>query len=174
MKPVLNNFMRRLDKSLTKIHKNQRIYVSTDWSAVSTLLRGLYQVILASHWSRVILRPDTGLSLVQSDHLTWILPSYWSRVLDTILSLVHRDHLASTLASHWSRVTWILASDWSLSGGFIEINHQLSYLGCVEVPVCDGQHGDIQESGDYVSVSGYRWDNRFSTLISLKSFLQSS
>ena len=70
MKPVLNNFMRRLDKSLTKIHKNQRIYVSTDWSAVSTLLRGLYQVILASHWSRVILRPDTGLSLVQSDHLT--------------------------------------------------------------------------------------------------------
>ena len=44
MKPVLTNFMRRLDKTLTKIHKNQRIYVSTDWSAVSTLLRGLYQV----------------------------------------------------------------------------------------------------------------------------------
>ena len=44
MKPVLSTFIRRLDKTLVKIHKNQRIYVSTDWSAVSTLLRGLYQV----------------------------------------------------------------------------------------------------------------------------------
>ena len=44
MKPVLSTFIRRLDKTLVKIHKNQRIYVSTDWAAVSTLLRGLYQV----------------------------------------------------------------------------------------------------------------------------------
>ena len=45
MKPVLINFLRRLDKTFAKIHKNQRIYVSTDWSAVATILRGLYQTV---------------------------------------------------------------------------------------------------------------------------------
>ena len=45
MKPVLINFMRRLDKTLTKIHKNQRIYVSTDWGSVATLLKGLYRAV---------------------------------------------------------------------------------------------------------------------------------
>ena len=45
MKPVLINFMRRLDKTLTKIHKNQRIYVSTDWGSVATLLKGLYGAV---------------------------------------------------------------------------------------------------------------------------------
>ena len=45
MKPVLINFLRRLDKTFAKIHKNQRIYVSTDWAAVASLLRGLYQTV---------------------------------------------------------------------------------------------------------------------------------
>ena len=45
MKPVLINFMRRLDKTLTKIHKNQRIYVTTDWGSVSIILHGLYQAV---------------------------------------------------------------------------------------------------------------------------------
>ena len=45
MKPVLINFLRRLDKTFSKIHKNQRIYVSTDWSAVASILRGLYQTV---------------------------------------------------------------------------------------------------------------------------------
>ena len=30
---------------MCKIHKNQRIYVSTDWSSVSTILSGLYETI---------------------------------------------------------------------------------------------------------------------------------
>ena len=45
MKPVLINFLRRLDKTFAKIHKNQRIYVATDWAAVATILRGLYQTV---------------------------------------------------------------------------------------------------------------------------------
>ena len=45
MKPVLINFLRRLDKTFAKIHKNQRIYVSTDWAAVASILRGLYQTV---------------------------------------------------------------------------------------------------------------------------------
>ena len=45
MKPVLINFLRRLEKMMSKIHKNQRIYVSTDWSSVATILTGLYETV---------------------------------------------------------------------------------------------------------------------------------
>ena len=62
MKPVLINFMRRLDKTLTKIHKNQRIYVSTDWSAVSAILRGLYQAVWK--YPYVIVNMQTFKSLI--------------------------------------------------------------------------------------------------------------
>ena len=40
MKPVITSFLRRLDKMVAKIHKNQRIYVSIDWKAVSVILSG--------------------------------------------------------------------------------------------------------------------------------------
>ena len=43
MKPVLISFIRRLEKMMMKIHKNQRIYVSTDWASLSTILLGLYE-----------------------------------------------------------------------------------------------------------------------------------
>ena len=43
MKPVITNFLRRLDKMVAKIHKNQRIYVSIDWKAVSIILSGKIQ-----------------------------------------------------------------------------------------------------------------------------------
>ena len=45
MRPVLILFLRRLDKMMSKIHKNQRIYVSVDWAAVSVLLAGLYDTV---------------------------------------------------------------------------------------------------------------------------------
>ena len=45
MKPVLINFLRRLEKMMSKIHKNQRIYVTTDWSSVAAILSGLYETI---------------------------------------------------------------------------------------------------------------------------------
>ena len=45
MKPVLINFLRRLEKMMSKIHKNQKIYVSTDWSSVAAILTGLYETV---------------------------------------------------------------------------------------------------------------------------------
>ena len=45
MKPVLINFLRRLEKMMSKIHKIQRIYVATDWSSVAAILSGLYETI---------------------------------------------------------------------------------------------------------------------------------
>ena len=42
MKPVITGFLRRLDKMMAKIHKNQKIYVSIDWKAVSSVLAGSY------------------------------------------------------------------------------------------------------------------------------------
>ena len=45
MKPILISFLRRLDKMMCKIHKNQRIYVATDWANVATLLLGVYETI---------------------------------------------------------------------------------------------------------------------------------
>ncbi|XP_023345789.1 protein unc-80 homolog [Eurytemora carolleeae] len=45
MKPVITSFLRRLDKMVAKIHKNQRIYVSIDWKAVSIILSGVYETV---------------------------------------------------------------------------------------------------------------------------------
>ena len=45
MKPVLINFLRRLEKMMIKLFKNQKIYMSTDWSSVSAILSGLYETI---------------------------------------------------------------------------------------------------------------------------------
>ena len=45
MRQTLLNFLRRLDKSLSKIHKIQRIYVLTDWDAAAEILTGLYETM---------------------------------------------------------------------------------------------------------------------------------
>lgn len=45
MKPVLINFLRRLEKMMLKIHKNHRIYVATDWASVAILLKGVYETV---------------------------------------------------------------------------------------------------------------------------------
>ena len=37
-----------------------------------------YRPLIGQEWSRDL---DTGLSLVRSDHVTWILASHWSRVI---------------------------------------------------------------------------------------------
>ncbi len=35
-----NSFLRRLDKMMAKIHKNQKIYNSIDWTSVANILAG--------------------------------------------------------------------------------------------------------------------------------------
>ena len=46
MKPVLIGFLRRLDKMMAKIHKNQKIYNSIDWNSVANILQGKLKLVL--------------------------------------------------------------------------------------------------------------------------------
>ena len=65
----------------------------------------LYWPLNGPEWSRDL---DTGLWLVQNDHMTWILASdwcEWSHELNTGLWLVQSDHMTWILASYWSIVT---------------------------------------------------------------------
>ena len=45
LKPILVNFLRRIEKMISKIHKNNRIYVATDWANLAILLKGVYETI---------------------------------------------------------------------------------------------------------------------------------
>ena len=45
LRPILISFLRRLEKMISKIHKNNRIYVATDWANLAVLLKGVYETI---------------------------------------------------------------------------------------------------------------------------------
>ena len=45
LRPILINFIRRFEKMISKIHKNNRIYVATDWANLAILLKGVYETI---------------------------------------------------------------------------------------------------------------------------------
>ena len=78
-------------------------HIDDVWSTIRGLARQRYWSLIGPEWSRDL---DTGLSLVQSDHMTSILPGIWlvytsgdgqTQILPNLLEILTTEEECSTL-----------------------------------------------------------------------------
>ena len=94
------------------------------WRATQQKLRPISLNFTAAESEQLTL--DTGLWLVQSDHMTWILASHWLRVQQ--LTLAREAALERALGALYSQNLWL--GDFYCDGPvlFVVICHNLTFV----------------------------------------------